>query len=285
MAKFSHNEELARQQVRIAPDQARGFKKHAMAALGYKATGERNAYGKIIGYVPGVSTQQHFMARAIAGKADKSDYAATLKAGDQAAANKLVKDVGFVAEAAKLAGGGAGAGGVATKAMGGGNGAMTQAVGGKGGGNLNLFNNIAGGELNPNFDPEALKRTLEEKENYNKRSLQGEKDSIDQEVQDEFMSESDDTASSDGMSLDKGIGLADDLVGGTQVAEGTDAEKNVNTIQKVGQLGSNVPVAGAVIGAGAESVAAGVAYNSALEEKNKEFQNKKKALSDDSLWM
>jgi hypothetical protein len=294
MAIFNKNEELARQQVRIAPEQAKGLKKAALAGLGYKATGEQSGFGKVLGYIPGGQTTRHFMARAVAGKADKSDYAATLKAGDKDAVNKLVQDVKLGVEVAKVvgtggAGGAAGAGGgamskaisgggsdIAGKVMGGASGSDLISGGGIGGGKegMDLFKGQATGKMGtaPNMD--ALKEFADAGGNVD-----------DVETAKQLEANSEDNKLMDGKKmLDKIVTASEDNLQ-TNPTEGGKYDKAINTTDKIGDLGSNVPVVGGIIEAGAGSAAAGMSYNAALAKKTEEFQNKKKDLSDDSLYM
>jgi len=286
MAVFNKNEELARQQVRIAPERAKGLKKIGMAATGFSDDGTRNTWGKISNYIPGMTAGQQLWGRAIAGKASKSDYAATMKAGDKDAANKLVQDVKLAVEVGKTvatagAGGGggiSGGAGGAGGALGGGSDIASKAMGGSG----EIPSMSTGGISGGISGEDALKQFQES--GGNMENLEAFKDFDKGAKETKYKNTRDAVDGEVGDLLSKGSDMSKDNLQSSPT-EGGKYDKAINTTEKIGELGGNVPVAGGIIEAGAGSVAAGIAYDSSIEEKSKEFQNKKKALSQDSLWM
>lgn len=68
MAIFRYNEELDAKGSRVAPNKVKGWKKTALAIMGYKDTGERNQWGKISSILPNPvgTVAKHQIAKGLA---------------------------------------------------------------------------------------------------------------------------------------------------------------------------------------------------------------------------
>lgn len=113
MALFTDKRELARQAERVPMDTAQGWRKVALAALGYKGTGEKNEFGKAMSYLPavGFGTLTNLGARAVA--KDGKDYNEVIKRGTGDELTTDVQKLDFAWQAFKIylaAGGNVGGG-------------------------------------------------------------------------------------------------------------------------------------------------------------------------------
>jgi outer membrane lipoprotein SlyB len=139
MAIFSENEELDRQGVHKPMDKVRGMKKVALAALGYKDSGEKNMWGRINMALPNpvFTVGSHHLAKGIAGRTDTgkvlketSDENTALAGAQLKTAIEGVKM--FATGGVGGAAGGGALGGVASGITGGDTNAITSAISGSG---------------------------------------------------------------------------------------------------------------------------------------------------------
>ena len=117
MAIFEDNTELSRQERYIGMDKVKGLKKGALAVMGYKDTGERNAFGRT--GIPG-TLFNGFDRLAAKGLTKGTDANKVLKKTDDEYISTALSKGKFLYESGKLAAtliaGGAGGGGEVAKA-------------------------------------------------------------------------------------------------------------------------------------------------------------------------
>jgi hypothetical protein len=107
---FENNMELDRQGMYNAPDKVKGFSKAALGVLGYKDTGESNAWGKFLNVMPGVGT---IGRNVLAGTLSKgTDTNTAIKGQRDEAFNDSMQGLDFGLKALSLAGGINAAGGL-----------------------------------------------------------------------------------------------------------------------------------------------------------------------------
>lgn len=236
---FQSNYELNRQGRYVAPEKVTGARKVALAALGYKDTGESNTWGKIMNMTPGVTA---IGRNALAGALSKdTDTNTVIKAQRGEAFQDSMNGLAVGLESAKLAG---------TLGLGGAGGSLTGA-GNVGSGLLSgLFKGGAGAgaEAVTSGGAELLGNL--------------EKSAVQDQVKSEIAADVE-AADVDGLTDYSNYVSMPGNENNMQLNANGGATKFSNAVNKVNNFTSKLPVIGGFVNSIGNAIASGVALNKA----------------------
>ena len=294
MAIFQDNRELSKQERFIGMDKVKGFKKSALSVMGYKDTGERNAWGKT--GIPGMMGMG-FGRLAAKGLTKGTDANKVMKKTDDEWLSTGIAKGKFIYESGKLAakliagGMGGGAGGEVAKARMGNtattatttSGIGSDIVGSEGGnlGNDLLGSDIATSTAGENLTNQIANQSIEKAKNESfsdaekiaKNKTDGELLSSIGDSEDEYMI---DSSGNKVLKKDSTVDVEDQTLEEIEAAKKLKKEEQY---KKTTKMLDKVPLIGGVASSGLELIAAQKNYT---QEAKKEAQVFKEMTAKDS---